>query len=177
MVTCQSEPPGAVSFTIPDNGASLTTIEIAEPATLITDYILAIVVFVLGVLLVRARHSSSGRSTMLWSIAFLTAAAAAGAGGTYHGFAPYFSGSVRRSLWGVVVALISVSAGFTTSAVVSQSEMTNGQKRWLRAGILLTVVGLVIQRSRLSPAVNFNHNDLYHCIQTVAFYLLFRAAR
>ena len=151
-------------------------IEISEPATLITDYILSIVVLILGISLFRARDKTSGKSVLLWSIGFLTAAAAAAAGGTFHGFAFYFGASMHRSLWNVTVALIAASAGFVTVAILIQSEVTNSQKRWLRGGILLTLVGVAIQRSGFSLAANFNYNDLYHCIQTVAFYLLFRAA-
>ena len=154
----------------------MTIIEISEPATLITDYILSVVALILGISLFRARDRTSGTSSLLWSIGFLTAAAAGAAGGTFHGFAAYFNASTHRSLWSVTVALIAASAGFVTFAVLLQSEVTNSQKRWLRAGILLTFVGVAIQRSGVSPAANFNYNDLYHCIQTVAFYLLFRAA-
>jgi hypothetical protein len=166
-----------------DNGSatnysvsSVTTIDISEPVTLITDYILSIVVLILGISLFRARNRTSPKATLLWSVGFLTAAAAAAAGGTFHGFAYYFSAPMHRLLWRVTVGLITASAGLVTVAVLAQSEITNGQKRWLRAGILLTFVGLVIQRSGFSPAANFNYNDLYHCIQTVAFYALFRAA-
>lgn len=155
----------------------MTTTEIAEPATLITDYILSIVAFALGVLLFRGRDRTSSESTLLWSLGFLTAAAAAAAGGTYHGFAHYFSAPAHRVLWSVTVTLISASVVFATSGALVQSHITNGQKRWLHAGILLTLFGLAIQRSNLSPGAGFNHNDLYHCIQAVAFYLLFKAVR
>ena len=154
----------------------MTTIAISEPVTLLTDYILAIVVLIFGISLFRTRNGTSGKATLLWSVGFLTAAAAAAAGGTFHGFAYYFSAPMHRSLWRVTVGLIAASACFATVAVLIQSEVTNSQKRWLRAGILLTFIGVVIQRSGFSPAANFNHNDLYHCIQTVAFYALFRAA-
>jgi FlaA1/EpsC-like NDP-sugar epimerase len=154
----------------------VTTIEISEPVTLITDYILSIVVLIFGVLLFRARNRTSDKAVLLWSVGFLTAAAAAAAGGTFHGFAYYFSAPAHRSLWRVTLGLIAASTGFVTLAVLIQSEVTDSRKRWLRAGILLTFVGVVIQRSGYSPAANFNHNDLYHCIQTVAFYMLFRAA-
>ena len=155
----------------------MTTIEITEPATLITDYILSIVAFALGVLLFRGRDRTSSQSTLLWSLGFLTAAAAAAAGGTYHGFAYYFSAAAHRVLWSVTVTLISASVVLATSGALVQSHITNGQKRWLHAGILLTLVGLAIQRSKLSPSARFNHNDVYHCIQAVALYLLFKAAR
>jgi len=151
-------------------------IEISEPATLITDYVLSVVALILGISLFRARDRISGKSSLLWSIGFLTAAAAAAAGGTFHGFAAYFTASAHRSLWSVTVALIAASAGFVTLAVLIQSEFTTSQKRWLRAGVLLTLLGVAIQRSGFSPAANFNYNDVYHCIQMVAFYLLFRAA-
>jgi len=153
------------------------TAEIAEPATLITDYVLSIVAFALGVLLFRGRDRTSNKSTRLWSIAFLTAAAAAAAGGTYHGFVNYFSAPAHRLLWSLTVVLISASVVFATSGGLVQSNVTNGQKRWLHAGILLTLFGVAIQRSNLSLAAQFNHNDVYHCIQTVAICLLFKGAR
>jgi hypothetical protein len=97
--------------------------------------------------------------------------------GTYHGVAYYFSAPAHRSLWSVTVSLISASVVFATSGFLVRSPLTNSQKRWLHAGILLTLVGLAIQRSNFSLAANFNHNDVHHCIQAVAFYLLFRAVR
>ena len=47
----------------------------------------------------RVVGKTSGKTTLLWSVGFLTAAAAAAAGGTFHGFAYYFSAPMHRSLW------------------------------------------------------------------------------
>lgn len=46
--------------------------------------------------------------------------------------------------------------------------------RWVLGGILLSVVGAMVQAARLAPHPHFNHNDLYHVIQMVALWTFFR---
>lgn len=46
--------------------------------------------------------------------------------------------------------------------------------RWIVAGILVSAIAVAVQAARISLAEHFNHNDLYHVIQMVALYLLFR---
>lgn len=46
--------------------------------------------------------------------------------------------------------------------------------RWALSGILLSVVGAVVQATGLAPHPHFNHNDLYHVIQMVALWAFFR---
>lgn len=57
---------------------------ISEPMTLATDYLLAILTAVLGVLILRATGAQQARR--LWGCAFLALALGAALGGTYHGF-------------------------------------------------------------------------------------------
>ena len=45
---------------------------------------------------------------------------------------------------------------------------------WIVGGILLSFLGAAIQQSGLSLHQHFNHNDLFHIVQMVAFYLLYR---
>lgn len=45
---------------------------------------------------------------------------------------------------------------------------------WIVTGILLSFAGAGVQRSGFSLHRNFNFNDLYHVIQMVAMYLLYR---
>ena len=45
---------------------------------------------------------------------------------------------------------------------------------WIVGGILLSFVGATIQQSGFSLHEHFNHNDLFHIVQMVAFYLLYR---
>jgi hypothetical protein len=49
--------------------------------------------------------------------------------------------------------------------------------RPILAGIALSLIGAAIQASGFSLHQHFNHNDLYHVIQIVAMYLLYRGGR
>jgi len=48
---------------------------------------------------------------------------------------------------------------------------------WIVGGILLSFVGAAIQQSGVSLHQHFNHNDLFHVVQMVAFYLLYRGGK
>jgi hypothetical protein len=48
---------------------------------------------------------------------------------------------------------------------------------WIVGGILLSFVGAAIQQSGFSLHQHFNHNDLFHVVQMVAFYLLYRGGK
>jgi len=45
---------------------------------------------------------------------------------------------------------------------------------WLAGGIVTSFAGAGIQASGLAPHPSFNHNDLYHVIQMVACWLMYR---
>ena len=45
---------------------------------------------------------------------------------------------------------------------------------WLISGVAVSLVAGLVQGLRLAPHRWFNHNDLFHVIQTVALYLFFR---
>lgn len=46
---------------------------------------------------------------------------------------------------------------------------------WIFAGAAAAVVAALIQALGLAPHKHFNHNDLFHVVQMVALYLLYRA--
>ena len=92
---------------------------IAEPMTLLTDYLLAGVTGWLGWLLFRAREGQAARSW--WALAFAGLALAAVLGGTHHGFAPHLSESALFLLWkatllAVGMASFAMLAGSTIAA-------------------------------------------------------------
>ena len=147
---------------------------ISHPATVITDYILAVFGLIFGISLLRLR-SQNKPSTILWSIGFLTGAVAGITGGTYHGLMGYSSETTLHALWNVTFCSIGATAGFMISAALTDS-LDSRKTRWLRGGLVLSIIGLLIQQSGLSVHASFNHNDLYHCIQTLALYLFFRGA-
>lgn len=48
---------------------------------------------------------------------------------------------------------------------------------WVLAGVGLSVLGGVAQASGLALHERFNHNDLYHVLQTAAMFLLYRGVK
>ena len=48
---------------------------------------------------------------------------------------------------------------------------------WVAAGILISFAAAGVQQSGVSMHRHFNHNDLYHLIQMLGFYFLYRGAR
>ena len=48
---------------------------------------------------------------------------------------------------------------------------------WVVGGILVSTVASLIQQSGFSLHQHFNHNDIFHVIQLVALWLLYRGAR
>jgi hypothetical protein len=46
--------------------------------------------------------------------------------------------------------------------------------RWVIASIIVSVIGALVQQSGFALHRHFNHNDLYHVIQLLALWLLYR---
>ena len=148
---------------------------ITEPTTLATDYVLAAISIGFGVVLLRQR---THRGTLLWSIGFLCLAAAGITGGSFHGFRLMMSDSNHRSLWNITMLLIGASAAFMISGALTGPLSRYGKNtRWHAAGLLVSMVGLVIQQGHVSPHPSFNHNDLFHCVQIVALWCFYRGAK
>jgi hypothetical protein len=45
---------------------------------------------------------------------------------------------------------------------------------WILAGVLVSMLAALFEQGRVSIHPQFDHNDLYHVIQTAAMYLLYR---
>lgn len=45
---------------------------------------------------------------------------------------------------------------------------------WLAAGIVVSAIGAAVQHNGFAPHQHFNHNDLYHVIQMLGLYFLYR---
>ena len=48
---------------------------------------------------------------------------------------------------------------------------------WVIGSIVVSVLGAIVQMSQLKLHEHFNHNDLYHVIQLVALWLLYRGGK
>lgn len=70
--------------------------------------------------------------------------------------------------YGAALAAILVAAWFIRPTGLTPATW------WITAGVGMAVVAGVIQWARLAPHVRFNHNDLFHVVQMVSLYLLYR---
>jgi len=150
---------------------------ITEPVTMLTDYAMGAASLLFGLTL-RKHISSNNRTTIrLWTMCFIAVCIAALVGGTYHGFASYFSDSSLRGLWNVTM----YSSGFAGGAIVSAAIASDvgGNKlgrKWLAAGTLITLGGIAVQQTGFRHGRDVNHNDIYHLIQIAGLYYFFRCA-
>jgi hypothetical protein len=126
-----------------------------------------------------------GGSAGLWCFAFAATALAALAGGTAHGFRLYLGDAAHARLWQATVALITLSAALTLWAAIRSvlrpsipaGPARRTAHRWLKLGLYVTLLGVAIQQSGCGLHAHFNHNDLYHVVQMVGLYCLYRGAR
>ena len=144
---------------------------------MLTDFALAAASLCFAILLARLVGPRNRVSAWLWCAAFIASSVAALLGGIYHGFTLYFDASTLRVIWGVLVYAIGVSTGLMIGGIhAAYIQREEGTVKWLVSGALITVVGLVVQRTGFRSHRDFNHNDFYHVIQIAGFYMLFRGA-
>jgi hypothetical protein len=112
---------------------------LSEPATLLTDYLLAAVAAALGTRLAwRGPARPAGRR--LWAAAFLVGAVAALAGGTVHGFAPSLPPLVRAGLWKTWL----VGAGLANGLLLLAMAAATLPRGWRRAALVATAGKLAL---------------------------------
>jgi Family of unknown function (DUF6962) len=113
--------------------------QLAEPATTITDYLLSAETFFFGILLIRQGTIQSQNSVLFWGAAFLAIATAALAGGTFHGFHNMPS-SLRATLWKITVFSIGLSCLLMLSGTVFAVAH---RRTWILALILLNFLAFI----------------------------------
>ena len=201
---------------------------ITEPVTMLTDYLLGSLAVALGLKLLPARGQRSWSAKSLWSMAFFALAAASFIGGSHHGFSLMLSAGWRDwswllTLWSIGVASFFVFSGTTRDAFSGRTvtlltgfaavqlavyviwtwsrpdflwaivdyapamvyllvlqavawALGRPSGKWMVAGVLVCFVGAGIQQSGVEFHKHFNYNDLYHLVQMVGVYLLYRGA-
>ena len=151
--------------------------KITEPATMITDYLLALACATFAILTVG--RDSAHPAAPIWFLAFLTGAIGAALGGTFHGFKLHIRPARGKGIWDFTMILIGACAAFMIAgAIVSSLERGDLEYvRWLRAGLLVSAGGFAIQKIGWDIHTHFNHNDLYHVIQIVGFWCLYEGVR
>ena len=124
-----------------------------EPATVITDYLLALVGLVLGLLL--RKDAPAGGARRWFARALLLSALSAFVGGSYHGFAPNFSPEVARAWWRltlIILSCVSAALAFSLMHEVTPPRST----KWVRNIILLKFgffVGLALVKPLFVVAI------------------------
>ena len=76
--------------------------------------------------------------------------------------------SVVAADYGIALAMVLVGA------VIELVRHRAPGMTWLIAGVLVSLVGGIVQARRVALHRHFNHNDLYHVIQMVALYAFYR---
>jgi uncharacterized membrane protein HdeD (DUF308 family) len=151
--------------------------QITDPVTVLTDYALAATSLYYAYHLARIMGPQNRVSVWLWCSAFLASAVAALLGGIYHGFMLYFDVRTQRVLWGAIIYVVGITTGCMAGGIhAAYIRREDATVKWMMSGILVTVLGLLLQRTEFRSHMNFNHNDSYHALQILAFYLFFRGA-
>lgn len=101
---------------------------ITEPMTLATDWLLAAVVFGLGMWLWRRRGDR--RSVSLWAIVFFATSLAALTGGAWHGFHSGLDAVVAEGLWKLTTFSIGV-ASFALVGAAAFAGFTGSWRGWI----------------------------------------------
>jgi hypothetical protein len=202
-------------------------VRVTEPMTMITDYAMGALAFVLAMRLLVDANAGRELSGRLWAAAFVMTAIAAFLGGTYHGFIQFMPGAAGRAMWkatlmatGVgsacllaaavtaatagalhraLVAVIVVKLVVYAWTIASNDRFTlviadygtalvaivlaawalgpsglTPAAWWVTSGVAVAVVAGIIQWAHLAPHARFNHNDLFHLVQMISLYLLYR---
>jgi hypothetical protein len=105
-------------------------VTIHEPATLVTDLLLAVLGGWLAWRLHR-RMPATHLAAHWWSRTLALTAVSAFVGGTYHGFAPNFPDALRATWWIVTLFIISLTAAAMAMSLLHELVPPAGQRRWL----------------------------------------------
>jgi hypothetical protein len=111
-----------------------------EPATLITDYLLAVVALICGLLL---RRFDRAPSRAWFARAMLLSALSAFVGGSYHGFAPNFALEIQGLWWRLVLILLSVVSAALALSLMHEVAPPR-RHSWIRSIIFIKLTVFVV---------------------------------
>ena len=109
--------------------------QITEPMTMASDYLLAAFAVLLALPLLRLGRLLSQASIRLWGFALLATAMGAVAGGTSHGFSLYLGEAGQAVAWKLTVYPIGVASMLMLSGSIMASV-----PRWLRQWLIAAAV-------------------------------------
>ena len=114
--------------------------QISEPMTMITDYLLGAWALYLASKLLQKGKSIGQRSILFWGLSFIATGMAALIGGTSHGFALYFGTMTREVIWISTLYTIGFASLFLLSAAIF-ATLKNSLRDWL---IAVTAVKFIL---------------------------------
>lgn len=117
--------------------------QITEPVTMLTDYVLALVTFYFAILLFHVVRRQIQISVWLWTAAFIATAVAAVVGGTSHGFALYLGNVAKVAIWKVTVYSIGFASFFMLSGTIIAS-VPRLLHRWFLAAAVLKLLAYAL---------------------------------
>lgn len=115
---------------------------ITEPMTMITDYVMGALAFVLAMRLVGDSTAGRQLSGRLWAAAFVMTAVAAFVGGTYHGFVQWMPGSAGRAMWKATLLATGLGSACLLAAAVVAAVA--GPLRTALAGVVIAKLAFYI---------------------------------
>lgn len=113
---------------------------ITEPMTMMTDYVMGALAFVLAMRIVGDAAAGRQLSGRLWAAALVMTAVAAFLGGTYHGFIQWMPGAYGRAMWKATLLATGIGSACLLAAAVTAA--TAGALQ--RALVAVVVVKLLV---------------------------------
>lgn len=129
--------------------------QITEPMTMFTDYLLAAITIMLAIKLFRVGRLHGQNSISFWASAYVFTAMAAIAGGTTHGFALYLGDTTQEALWKITVYAIGLASFFMLSGTILASVPTL-LRNWLLGATTLKLLAYAFWM--------LTHNDFRYVI-------------
>ena len=110
--------------------------QLSEPTTMLTDYILGVWTLYLAFKLIREGISVGQRSILFWGASFIATGIAALIGGTSHGFVLYFGDMTRVIIWASTLYITGfISLFFLSAAIIA--TIKKPLRNWLIALLVL----------------------------------------
>ena len=128
---------------------------ITEPMTMITDYVMGALAFVLAMRLLGDATAGQQISTRLWAAAFVLTSVAAFVGGTYHGFIEWMPADAARALWKGTLLATGIGSACLLAAAVTASAPGALQRALMAAVVikLLVYVWTIATRDQFSLVI------------------------
>jgi hypothetical protein len=117
-------------------------VRITEPMTMITDYLMGALAFVLAMRLVGDSTAGRQLSGRLWAAALVMTAVAAFVGGTYHGFIQWMPGLAGRAMWKATLLATGLGSACLLAAAVVAAVA--GPLRTALAGVVIAKLAFYV---------------------------------